>query len=118
MSTSESLPPPINKRCRSCKEVKLLMDFDFSQRSKDKRKQVCKGCKERLEKKNQTCRCKDCNILTATGNLMEAVLDMIDEDPEILNTISDDFKESVICLAGALIEEDEEEGDSNNKNDS
>jgi superfamily II helicase len=41
------LNPPISKRCRLCKENKLLSEFDFSNRARDKHTAVCKNCVEK-----------------------------------------------------------------------
>ena len=41
------LNPPISKRCRLCKENKLLSEFDFSNRTRDKHTADCKNCVEK-----------------------------------------------------------------------
>ena len=43
---SESKPIPVSKKCRVCKEEKLLSEFDFSNKAKDKRCSICKTCEE------------------------------------------------------------------------
>ena len=108
MSISESLPPPINKRCRSCREVKLLTEYDFSKKSKDGRERTCKECKERKEHKICTCPCDDCKdekLLNSTYSLMELTLTRIDEGLVVPN----DFRELVMVLATTLLDEEDED---------
>ena len=40
---------PINKKCRICKEEKLLSEFHFSDKSRDQRAATCKTCMEERE---------------------------------------------------------------------
>jgi hypothetical protein len=42
-----NLNPPISKCCRLCEENKLLSEFDFSNRARDKHTAVCKNCVEK-----------------------------------------------------------------------
>jgi hypothetical protein len=104
---------PVDKKCRLCREVKLLTEYDFSKKSKDGRQQVCKMCKERKEHKICTCPCDNCKdekLLEATYSLMEFVLTRIDEGL----VVSNDFSELVMMLATTLLDQKDEKNNDNN----
>lgn len=103
-------PIPVDKKCRSCRDVKLLTDYDFSKKSKDGRQQVCKECKERKEHKICICpcdNCKDGKLLDATYSLMELTLTRIDEGL----VVSNDFGELAMVLATTLLDQEDETDD-------
>jgi len=55
---------PISKKCRRCKEEKLLSEFDLnlSGRSKDKHTSTCKACVQKQEETtDQDHWCGECN---------------------------------------------------------
>lgn len=39
-------PIPIEKTCKICKQKKLLSEFEFSSKARDKRATICKSCME------------------------------------------------------------------------
>jgi hypothetical protein len=101
-------PIPVDKKCRSCKEVKILSEYEFSKKSKDGRKRTCKECKEQKREKICICPCDNCKdekLLDATYSLMELILARIDEGL----VVSDDFRELVMALAGTLSDQEEME---------
>lgn len=48
--------PPITKRCRICKLERLLSEFDFANKAKDKRASICKTCEEERRYTESVCR--------------------------------------------------------------
>jgi hypothetical protein len=98
---------PVDKKCRSCRKVKLLTEYDFSTKSKNGRAQECKECKERRQHKICICPCPNCKdekLLDATYSLMELCLTRIEEGI----VVSDDFRELVVALAGTLLNEEDD----------
>ncbi len=117
------VPTPVDKRCRSCGQTKILSEYDFSQRSKDGRMSVCKSCKEqRQQKRYQTCTCgcctcscdlcKDSKMLMAAAPLIELVLTRVYDGLKV----SPEFRKLVLELASALL--DQEVEDNKNKDNS
>jgi hypothetical protein len=97
-------PVPVDKRCKSCRQTKILTEYEFSKRSKDGRAQICKECKEQKQYKICTCNCdtcKDSKMLNAAASLMELVLTRIEDGLEV----SDDFKMLAAELAIAVCED-------------
>ena len=102
--------PPVDKKCRDCKRIRILTEYDFSKKSKDGRQQVCKECKERKQHKICTCPCDDCKdekLLNSTYSLMELMLTRIDEGLVVPN----DFRELVMVLATTLLEQQDKNND-------
>jgi len=48
----KSKPIPVDKKCRVCKMRKLLSEFEFNDKARDKRATTCKTCME--ERKTET----------------------------------------------------------------
>ena len=65
--------PPIEKKCRICKERKLLLNFDINGKTKDKRKNICKSCMASAED-DQTPHTSD----YITGKFLVSVYDQLD----------------------------------------
>ena len=40
----KTIQPPIQKRCKVCKIIKLLNQFDINENVKDKHESICKNC--------------------------------------------------------------------------
>lgn len=65
--------PPIEKKCRICKERKLLLNFDINDKAKDKHKNICKSCMASAEE-DQTPHTSD----YITGKFLMSVYDQLD----------------------------------------
>jgi hypothetical protein len=50
---TSKLNPPISKKCRTCKEEKLLCEFDFSDNARDKRAATCKNGVGKKDESNE-----------------------------------------------------------------
>ena len=71
---------PISKKCRLCKIVKLLNEFEINKKTKDKHATICKEC---VAKKPVMCsgsceRCLDGKIMKSAFASMELLLSRID----------------------------------------
>jgi len=71
---------PISKKCRLCKIVKLLNEFEINKKTKDKHATICKEC---VAKKPFMCscsceRCLDGKIMKSAFASMELLLSRID----------------------------------------
>ena len=95
-------PPPISKKCETCKIDKLLVDFDPSKRSKDLHKSKCKECCEKKQKKKETerctCDCEMCSdnkLFNAAASIMELITNRIIDGVDV----SDEFKEIIAEMA-------------------
>ncbi|MGA9149983.1 MAG: hypothetical protein WBZ36_05345 [Candidatus Nitrosopolaris sp.] len=74
------LNPPISKKCRICKEEKLLCEFEFSDKAKDKRVSTCKNCvgkKDEQEPDYGAC-CQYHLVVTNTYNQLDLLLQVIE----------------------------------------
>jgi hypothetical protein len=74
-------PIPVSKRCRTCKEEKLLSEFDFSSKSKSKRVATCKTCMDEKESVDHLGCCTphfEQMVIEATFQQLDTVLQMVD----------------------------------------
>jgi hypothetical protein len=107
---SESLPPPIDKKCHDCKKTKILSEYDFSKKAKDGRAQTCKECRQLKEYQNETClcscdSCKDRKLLEATASMIKLILTRLYEDEGL--KVSNHFRRLVVELASELLDKEE-----------
>lgn len=51
------VPIPISKKCRLCKTVKLLNEFEFNEKKKDKHGTICKDCIAKHQPSIRSCSC-------------------------------------------------------------
>ncbi|MGA9154672.1 MAG: hypothetical protein WBZ36_29160 [Candidatus Nitrosopolaris sp.] len=77
---TSKLNPPISKRCRNCKEEKLLCEFDFSNKAKDKHVATCKSCvlkKDQNDEPYGAC-CQYHVVVANTYNQLDLLLQVIE----------------------------------------
>ncbi|MFY9795883.1 MAG: hypothetical protein WCC17_07895 [Candidatus Nitrosopolaris sp.] len=72
--------PPIDKRCRICKEKKLLNQFEINNRAKDKRSNICKDC---LTEKITCQGCIDNKIIETAHPIIDLLLTLVEDGIEL-----------------------------------
>lgn len=73
-------PIPIDKTCRLCGQRKLLCEFDFSNKAKDKRAATCKNCMEKKDEQEPdygAC-CQYHLVIANTYNQLDLLLQVIE----------------------------------------
>lgn len=89
-----SKPIPIDKKCRICKEKKLLSEFQFKERNKDKHDTVCKPCIEKIEENDRTPHTQDCitdKFLDGVFQQLDCLLALVENGVEIPDEILEQF---------------------------
>jgi hypothetical protein len=72
---------PISKKCRVCKTVKLLNEFEINKKTKDKHATTCKECVAKKQPLLCSCSCERCldgKIMKSAFASMELLLSRID----------------------------------------
>jgi len=106
-------PIPISKKCRLCKTIKLLNEFEIDEEKKDKHAAICKDCMTKHEPFICSCSCDKCidgKIVKTAFSSMELLLARIESGLEL----SDDMLVMITSLAysaGILCEKCETELD-------
>jgi hypothetical protein len=71
------MPNPISKKCRLCKTVKLLNEFEIDEKKKDKHETICKDCIAKHQPSICSCSCESCidgKIVKTAFSSMELLL--------------------------------------------
>jgi hypothetical protein len=83
---------PISKKCRLCKTVKLLNEFEIDEKRKDKHENVCKDCMAKEENANNvsicTCNCGNCTdgrIVKTAFSAVELLLSRVENGLKLPN---------------------------------
>ena len=77
---------PISKKCRLCKTVKLLNEFEIDEKTKDKHATICKECVTKRQPSICSCSCEICldeKIMKTAFASMELLLSRIDNGLEL-----------------------------------
>ncbi len=80
--------PPIEKKCRVCKERKLLLDFEIDQKNKDKHENICKSCVTKVEEDDH--HSPDCitnKFLIGVYTQLECLLALVEDGVELPDEI-------------------------------
>ena len=78
--------PPIQKKCKVCKTKKLLNEFDFNERAKDKHETICKSCRE----PSYTCdSCIDHEIVDAAYPIINLLLTLVKDGVQLPSDLLD-----------------------------
>ncbi|MGC2683387.1 MAG: hypothetical protein WA323_16115 [Candidatus Nitrosopolaris sp.] len=79
-------PIPISKKCRICKTVKLLNQFEIDNKTKDKHATICKDCFVKEQPTICSCnceRCTDTKILKTAFSAVELLLTRVEKGLDI-----------------------------------
>src|SRR5215470_2220203 len=79
-------PIPISKKCRLCKTIKLLNEFEIDEEKKDKHAAICKECMTKYEPSICSCSCDKCidgKIVKTAFSSMEQSLARIESGLEL-----------------------------------
>jgi hypothetical protein len=75
-------PIPISKKCRLCRTVKLLNQFEIDDKTKDKHSTICKDCVVKQEQSVCSCNCERCTddkIVKTAFSAVELLLSRVEK---------------------------------------
>ena len=76
------MPNPISKKCRLCKTVRLLNEFEIDEKKKDKHATICKDCIAKHQPSICSCSCESCidgKIVKTAFSSMELLLSRMEK---------------------------------------
>src|SRR5215469_9634378 len=91
-------PIPISKKCKLCKTIKLLNDFEIDEEKKDKHAAICKECMTKHEPSICSCSCDKCidgKIVKTAFSSIESGLELSDDMLVMITSLA--YSAGILC---------------------
>ena len=91
-------PIPISKKCKLCKTIKLLNEFEIDEEKKDKHAAICKECMTKHEPSICSCSCDKCidgKIVKTAFSSIESGLELSDDMLVMITSLA--YSAGILC---------------------